>query len=182
MEAARTSETSVDNYFTRQYIPEDNSELHTRRRENLKSHKFKKIFFFKFSRNVSSYLHAPPSFVFYFSLSLRIHYRRMRFEPLCFSIVNTTLKFWYLSSIYTNENFWRMPIQSACFINKSHTIFSLQIPVYSIKYLFEIVLQLVDVGLLGCNALWTYRKIPTFRRNILPPSSELNSTRRYNLD
>jgi hypothetical protein len=38
MEAARTSETSVDNYFIRQYIPEDNSELHTRRRENLKSH------------------------------------------------------------------------------------------------------------------------------------------------
>jgi hypothetical protein len=38
MEAARTSETSVDYYFTRQYIPEDNSELHTRRRENLKSH------------------------------------------------------------------------------------------------------------------------------------------------
>jgi hypothetical protein len=27
MEAARTSETSVNNYFTRQYIPEDNSEL-----------------------------------------------------------------------------------------------------------------------------------------------------------
>jgi hypothetical protein len=24
MEAARTSETSADNYFTRQYIPEDN--------------------------------------------------------------------------------------------------------------------------------------------------------------
>jgi hypothetical protein len=38
MEAARTSETSVDNYFTRQCIPEDNSELHTRRRENLESH------------------------------------------------------------------------------------------------------------------------------------------------
>jgi hydrogenase maturation factor len=37
MEAARTSETSVDNYFTRQYIPEDKSELHTRRRENLKT-------------------------------------------------------------------------------------------------------------------------------------------------
>jgi hypothetical protein len=29
MEAARTSEKSVDNYFTRQYIPEDKSELHT---------------------------------------------------------------------------------------------------------------------------------------------------------
>jgi hypothetical protein len=38
MEAARTSETSLDNYFTRQYIPEDKSELHTRRREKLKSH------------------------------------------------------------------------------------------------------------------------------------------------
>jgi hypothetical protein len=37
--AARTYETSVDNYFTRQYIPEDNYELHTRRCENLKSHK-----------------------------------------------------------------------------------------------------------------------------------------------
>jgi hypothetical protein len=37
MEAARTSETSVDIQLrTRQYIPED-SELHTRRRENLKS-------------------------------------------------------------------------------------------------------------------------------------------------
>jgi hypothetical protein len=38
MKAERTSETSVDNYFTRQYIPEDKSELHIRRRENLKSH------------------------------------------------------------------------------------------------------------------------------------------------
>jgi hypothetical protein len=37
-EAVHTSETSVDIQFrTRQYIPED-SELHTRRRENLKSH------------------------------------------------------------------------------------------------------------------------------------------------
>jgi hypothetical protein len=43
MEAARTSETSVDNYFTRQYIPENNSELHTRRRENLKSHDVSEI-------------------------------------------------------------------------------------------------------------------------------------------
>jgi hypothetical protein len=41
MEAARTSETSADDYFTRQYIPEDNSEVHTRRRENFKSHKVK---------------------------------------------------------------------------------------------------------------------------------------------
>jgi hypothetical protein len=41
MEAARTSETSVDiKLRTRQYILED-SELHTRRRENLKSYKHK---------------------------------------------------------------------------------------------------------------------------------------------
>jgi hypothetical protein len=46
MEAVRTSETSVDNYFTRQYIPEDNSD-HTRRRENLKSHI---LFFSEFFR------------------------------------------------------------------------------------------------------------------------------------
>jgi hypothetical protein len=38
IEAARISETSVDNYFTRYYIPENKSELHTRRHENLKSH------------------------------------------------------------------------------------------------------------------------------------------------
>jgi hypothetical protein len=29
MEAVRTSETSVDNHFTQQYIPEDNSEHQT---------------------------------------------------------------------------------------------------------------------------------------------------------
>jgi hypothetical protein len=40
MEAARTFETSVDiDLTTQQYIPED-SELHTRRCENLKSHIF----------------------------------------------------------------------------------------------------------------------------------------------
>jgi hypothetical protein len=38
MEAVRTSETSVDNHFTRQYNPEYSSEHHTLRRENLKSH------------------------------------------------------------------------------------------------------------------------------------------------
>jgi hypothetical protein len=37
MEAARTSETSVDIQLRIQYIPED-SELHTRRHENLWSH------------------------------------------------------------------------------------------------------------------------------------------------
>jgi hypothetical protein len=31
----------------------------------------------------------------------------------------------------------------------------------------------VDVGLLGCNVVWTRREIPTFRRNILSSSSRL---------
>jgi hypothetical protein len=48
MEAVRTSETSVDNHFTRQYIPEDNSEHHTRRRENLKSHMDRNMFTISF--------------------------------------------------------------------------------------------------------------------------------------
>jgi hypothetical protein len=40
MHAVRTSETSVNfNVTTRRYISED-SKLHTRRRENLKSYKF----------------------------------------------------------------------------------------------------------------------------------------------
>jgi hypothetical protein len=45
MEAVRTSETSVDNHFTRQYNPEDSSEHHIRRRENLKSHTGNKTFY-----------------------------------------------------------------------------------------------------------------------------------------
>jgi hypothetical protein len=46
MEAARTSEMSVDIQLrTRQYVPED-SELHTHRRENLKSHMFEFMFCF----------------------------------------------------------------------------------------------------------------------------------------
>jgi hypothetical protein len=31
----------------------------------------------------------------------------------------------------------------------------------------------VNVGLPGCDAVWTCWKIPTFRKNILPPSSAL---------
>jgi hypothetical protein len=45
MEAVRTSETSVDNHFTRQYNPEYSSEHHTRRRENLKSHTVFSLFY-----------------------------------------------------------------------------------------------------------------------------------------
>jgi hypothetical protein len=40
MEAVRTTDMTDDNHFTRQNIPEDNSEHHTRRRANLKSHEF----------------------------------------------------------------------------------------------------------------------------------------------
>jgi hypothetical protein len=43
MEAVRTSGTSVNiNLTTRRYIPED-SKLHTRRLENLKSHKVTRV-------------------------------------------------------------------------------------------------------------------------------------------
>jgi hypothetical protein len=31
----------------------------------------------------------------------------------------------------------------------------------------------VNIGLLGCNSVWTCRQIPTFQRNILLPSSGL---------
>jgi hypothetical protein len=37
----------------------------------------------------------------------------------------------------------------------------------------EIVLIPVDICLLGCNAVWTYRQIPAFWRTILPPFSGL---------
>jgi hypothetical protein len=40
--------------------------------------------------------------------------------------------------------------------------------------------EFVDVDLLGCDAVWTCGQIPTFRRNILFPSSGLKSTLRYN--
>jgi hypothetical protein len=50
MEAVRTSETSGDNQFTRQYNPEDSSEHHTRRRENLKSHEI--IAFYSIVRTI----------------------------------------------------------------------------------------------------------------------------------
>jgi hypothetical protein len=39
MEAERTSETSVDNHFTRQYISEDNSELQKDQHRQLHSYK-----------------------------------------------------------------------------------------------------------------------------------------------
>jgi thiamine phosphate synthase YjbQ (UPF0047 family) len=55
-----TSETSVDNYFTRQYIPEDKSELHTRRRENLKSHTLTNNFVGLVTRSLRSDMTRGP--------------------------------------------------------------------------------------------------------------------------
>jgi hypothetical protein len=48
LEAVRTSETLVDNHFTRQYNPEDSSERHTLRRENLKSHNTSNVIYVSF--------------------------------------------------------------------------------------------------------------------------------------
>jgi hypothetical protein len=59
MEAARTSETSVDNYFIRQYIAEEKSELHNRRRENLKSHDFHDVWYKCFISVLCSATSAP---------------------------------------------------------------------------------------------------------------------------
>jgi hypothetical protein len=47
MEAARMSETSVENYFTRQYIPEDKSELQARSYFASTTRGFRYIFFFE---------------------------------------------------------------------------------------------------------------------------------------
>jgi hypothetical protein len=66
MEAVRTSETSVDNHFTRQYIPEDNSEHHTSRRENLKSH-FILPFLTKSIKSQLSPRHFPTIILYVFS-------------------------------------------------------------------------------------------------------------------
>jgi hypothetical protein len=52
MEAVRTSETSVDNHFTRQYIPEDNSEHHTRRRRELEISQMKPLAYVFISESV----------------------------------------------------------------------------------------------------------------------------------
>jgi hypothetical protein len=37
----------------------------------------------------------------------------------------------------------------------------------------KVCLHCVSVGLLVCNAVWMYRWIQAFQRNMLPPSSEL---------
>jgi hypothetical protein len=66
MQAVRTSETSVDNHFTRQYNPEDSSEHHTRRRENLKSHT---INIASYNTEVCDRTDQPAS---YYNLSLQL--------------------------------------------------------------------------------------------------------------
>jgi hypothetical protein len=40
----------------------------------------------------------------------------------------------------------------------------------------------VDVGLLGCDVVWTCKLIPAFRKNILLPSSESLETQKTNID
>jgi hypothetical protein len=62
-EAALSSKTSVDNYFTRQYILEDKSELHTRRRENLKSHIKNSCLIFRYLFSSNQYVHNSKPFL-----------------------------------------------------------------------------------------------------------------------
>lgn len=28
----------------------------------------------------------------------------------------------------------------------------------------------IDYGILGCNAVWSYKRLQMFRRNVIPPS------------
>jgi hypothetical protein len=74
MEAVRTSETSADNHSTWQYNPEDSSEHHTRRRENLKSHMLLK-FFVKATMICCCHFQTLPRFVsnFWLHLYLILH-------------------------------------------------------------------------------------------------------------
>jgi hypothetical protein len=72
MEAVRTSETSVDNHFTRQYIPEDISEHHTRRRENLKSHEMKEYLTLRKECDVHLTRHEPRFLILWKTLGLLI--------------------------------------------------------------------------------------------------------------
>jgi hypothetical protein len=79
MEAVRTSETSVDNHFTRQYNPEDSSEHHIRRRENLKSHMIQFVFNMTFRScypaQIVRYLFLL--FLFYMTLKTRANFSMM---------------------------------------------------------------------------------------------------------
>jgi hypothetical protein len=68
IKAVRTSETSVDNHFTRQYIPEDNSEHHTRRRENLKSQINNLVSFAAYISEQFTLTRKINSLIFYMSI------------------------------------------------------------------------------------------------------------------
>jgi hypothetical protein len=76
MEAVRTSETSVDNYFTQQYIPEDNSEHHTRRHENLKSHIVIKLSNLNTNENTSKMLVKFSNIKFSWNPVIHFDFRR----------------------------------------------------------------------------------------------------------
>jgi hypothetical protein len=56
MEAARTSETSVDNYFTRQYIPEDKSEQNDYNSVKIIDREIQIVNFLKLSGNYMCHL------------------------------------------------------------------------------------------------------------------------------
>jgi hypothetical protein len=72
MEAVRTSETSVDNHFTRQYNPEDSSEHHTRRRENLKSHNCRLLSVRAYEKHILDKMKVTPITDYVNNLSLPV--------------------------------------------------------------------------------------------------------------
>jgi hypothetical protein len=112
MEAARTSEASVDNYFTRQYIPEDNSELHTRHRENLKSHKpihvCAKTAFFGWPSAESMQISSVHNFLS-FNLYFRKYFKVVCRENVVMVTLDTgTVSFDYLHALLGVGNFLKV--------------------------------------------------------------------------
>jgi len=119
---ARTSETSVCfNVTTRHYIPED-FKLHTRRRENLKSHKSRVV-----QENVGHFYHADE---------FGRNWSHNEVIPTCTGQTDMT------------------------------------------KWMFVVLNKIWVLTAVSCDAsgfavVWLRRLMPTFRRNMLPPSSEL---------
>jgi hypothetical protein len=70
------SSLMMDNHFTRQYIPEDSSEHHTRRRENLKSHTAILMFFIP-----CSFYYVLSAHYQQLSLGYIVYINQTRFNP-----------------------------------------------------------------------------------------------------
>jgi hypothetical protein len=92
------------------------------------------------------------------------------------SIQSTSCFFYFhfniILSVLGSPNFYLFISSSACYVSCAS--------VHPLEIWGSHGGKDVDVVLLGCNAVWTCRQIPTFRRNILPPSSGLTHPTCFN--